>query len=143
LRFNNALVNGVIKPIAYILASGDVVSINTYKNKYTATKYRFDYLYTPTSKSKLTRFLKQQERELYIAKGTDMLNIKLANANLPLLYNDKDLIHKAYTAHAMEHILMQIASKAQSISTLIKEYYPNALAHQIIQKKPSDTVTVG
>jgi (p)ppGpp synthase/HD superfamily hydrolase len=58
----------MIKPISYPLKSGDVVTINTFKNKYTATKYWIDYLHTPTAKSKLLRFIKYQEKETYIAR---------------------------------------------------------------------------
>ncbi len=66
LKFKNATVNHIIKPINHILKSGDIISINTYKHRYTATKYWLDYLHTPTAKSKLTRFIKQQEKEIYI-----------------------------------------------------------------------------
>ncbi len=41
---------------------------NTFKNKYTATKYWSDYLHTPTAKAKLIRFIKCQEKEVYIQK---------------------------------------------------------------------------
>ena len=68
LRFNNATINGIIKPIGHLLKSGDVVAVNTFKNRYTATKYRFDYLHMPTAKSKLMRFLRQQEKDKYIAQ---------------------------------------------------------------------------
>ena len=48
---------------------GDVVAINTFKNKYTATKYWIDYLHTPTAKSKLLRHIKHEEKEVYVNKG--------------------------------------------------------------------------
>lgn len=122
LRFNNATVNGVIKPIGYALKSGDVVAVNTFKNKYTATKYRIDYLHTPTAKAKLIRFIKSQEKEVYIQKWTLLLEAKLLKYDLPLLSSDKDKIKKYY-GEQFEHTLMQIASKAISPMIILKQVY--------------------
>ncbi len=122
LKFKNATVNGTIKPISHVIKSGDIVSINTYKNRYTATKYWLDYLHTPTAKSKLTRFIKQQEKDIYIQKGIDIIENKLAKYNLPLMSNDKDKIKKHYGEH-FEHTMMQVASKSISPMTILKEIY--------------------
>lgn len=122
MRFNNATVNGVIKPIGYALKSGDVVVVNTFKNKYTATKYRIDYLHTPTAKAKLIRFIKHQEKEIYITRGMLLLETKLIKYDLPLLSSDKDKIKKQY-GEQLEHTLMQIASKAISPMTILKQVY--------------------
>lgn len=130
LRFNNATVNGIIKPIGYALKSGDVVVVNTFKNKYTATKYWIDYLHTPTAKSKLIRFIKHQEKEVYIQKGSLILEAKLIRYELPLLSSDKDKIKKYY-GEQLEHTLMQIASKALSPMTVLKQVY------NIIGDKPN------
>jgi GTP diphosphokinase / guanosine-3',5'-bis(diphosphate) 3'-diphosphatase len=122
LRFNNATVNGVIKPIGYALKSGDVVAVNTFKNKYTATKYRIDDLHTPTAKAKLIRFIKYQEKEVYIQKWILLLDSKLLKYELPVLSSDKDKIKKHY-GEQFEHTLMQIASKAISPMTILKQVY--------------------
>ena len=105
-----------------MIKSGDIVAINTYKNKYTATKYWLDYLHTPTAKSKLTRFLKQAEKDIYIKKGVDMMEYKLRKYNLPLMSNDKDKIKKKY-GDQFEHTMMQVASKAINPMTILKEVY--------------------
>ena len=122
MKFKNATVNGIIKPINHTLKSGDIVSINIYKNRYTATRYRLDYLHTPTAKSKLSRFIKQQEKDIYIKKGSDILEIKLNKYNLPLLTNDKDKVKKFY-GDQFEHTMMQLASKAISVTGILKEVY--------------------
>ena len=122
LKFNNATVNGIIKPIGYSLKTGDVVAINTFKNKYTATKYRIDYLHTPTAKAKLTRFIKSQEKDVYIQKWTLLLEAKLLKYNLPLLSSDKDKIRKFYWDQ-LENILIQLASKAISSMLILKQVY--------------------
>jgi hypothetical protein len=93
--------------------------VNTFKNKYTATKYWTDYLHTPTAKSKLIRFIKYQE-------------IKLTKYDLPLLSSDKDKIKKYY-GEQLENTLMQIASKAVSPMTVLKQVY------NIIGDKPNLT----
>ena len=122
LKFNNAMVNNVIKPIGYILKSGDVVSINTFKNKYTATKYRLDYLHTPTAKTKLTRFLKSQEKEVYVNKGIQILDTKLLKYDLPTVNSDKDKIKKYY-GEQFEQTMMQVASKAITPTIILKQVY--------------------
>lgn len=81
-----------------------------------------DYLHTPTAKSKLTRFIKQQEKDIYIQKGIDIIENKLAKYNLPLMSNDKDKIKKHYGEH-FEHTMMQVASKSISPMTILKEIY--------------------
>lgn len=122
LRFNNATVNGIIKPIWYALKSWDIIVVNTFKNKYTATKYRIDYLHTPTAKAKLIRFIKSQEKEIYVQKWTALLEAKLLKYDLPLLSSDKDKIKKHY-GDQTEHLLMQIASKAISPMLVLKQVY--------------------
>lgn len=135
LKFKNATVNGIIKPISHVIKSGDIVSINTYKNRYTATKYRLDYLHTPTAKSKLTRFIKQQEKDIYIQKGIDIVETKLDKYNLPLLSNDKDKIKKHY-GDQFEHAMMQVASKALSAMSILKEVYAITWEGPKQQKNP-------
>lgn len=137
LKLKNATVNGSIKPISHVLKSGDVVSINTYKNRYTATKYWLDYLHTPTAKSKLTRFIKQQEKDTYVKKWIEFIEVKLLKYSLPLLSNDKDKIKKFY-GDQFEHTMMQVASKAIAPMTILKEVY-NLTGEPNKSTKNSDT----
>lgn len=92
MRFKNGLVGGVIKPIGHVLASGDVVSVKTFKNKYTANKHWMEFLHTPTAKAKLSRFIRKQERDIYINRATELFNKKLEGYGLPLLGQDGDRI---------------------------------------------------
>lgn len=132
-----------------MIASGDIVSINTYKNRYTATKYWLDYLHTPTAKSKLTRFIKQQEREIYIKKGIVLVESKLVKYDLPLISNDKDKIKKYY-GDQFEHTMMQVASKAISVMTILKDVYafvpettkPQKVSDQLSQADDRATVLI-
>ena len=139
LKFNNALVNGIIKPIGHILSTGDVVTINAYKNRYTATKYRTDYLHTPTAKSKLQRHLKQQEKDIYLTQAIAILNAKLTKYELPLVTSDKDQMRKHFGAWR-EGLLLQIANKAVSATQLIKEVYHITPRNDQSEKVKSDKI---
>jgi (p)ppGpp synthase/HD superfamily hydrolase len=63
LRFKNALVNGVIKPISFIPQTGDIVKINTFKNRYSANKHRLEFLHTTGAKANLSKFLKTLQKD--------------------------------------------------------------------------------
>lgn len=144
LKFKNALVNNIIKPINHILKSWDIVDINIYKNRYTATKYWIDYLHTPTAKSKLNRFLKQQEREIYIKQWMATINEKLEKYNLPSLNSDKDKIKKQY-GDQFDHTMIQVASKAISPMSLLKTVYglsPDNQKQWIIKQTVVDTTNL-
>jgi len=140
LKFNNALVNGIIKPIGHILSTGDVVTINAYKNRYTATKYWIDYLHTPTAKSKLQRYIKQQEKDIYLTQAVSILNGKLTKYNLPLISSDKDQMRKHF-GQGRESLLLQIANKAISATHLIKEVYHIEIKNEKA-KKPDPSTSI-
>ena len=83
LKFKSAIVNGQIKPINFIANTGDVISINTFKNKYSANKHRLEFLTTVNAKSVLNRFLKTQQKDEILKKHTDELNAFLEKYGLP------------------------------------------------------------
>lgn len=129
LKFKNGLVNGVIKPIDHVLHTGDVVSINTFKYKYTATKHREEFLRTSTAKTKLMRFIRSQERDLYIQKGISMLNKRLQEFSLPLWDNDANAIAAHYSKKEdREAMLLALVDKQQTATSLIRKFYPKQLA---------------
>ena len=70
--------------------------INAFKNKFTASSNRFEYLHTPSAKSKLTKFLKMKERVHLIDRSMKLLDEKLKEHNLPALYGKDDRITKQY-----------------------------------------------
>jgi GTP pyrophosphokinase len=77
LRFKNALVNGQIKPLSYILRTGDIVNINTFKNRYSAVKHWLDYLHTPSARGQLIKYIRIQEREARLDEAIEGLNTYL------------------------------------------------------------------
>ncbi len=124
LKFKNALVNREIKPISYVPKSGDVVMIQTWKNKYTASKHRVDYLKTPSAKAHLNRHLKLQNRDMILKKVISDLNKKLKELWLPALRAKEDQIVKSLTPEELEKKLIEISDKKLSYGKLINIAYP-------------------
>lgn len=138
LTFKNALVNREIKPINYIPKTGDVVLIQTWKNKFTANKSRLEYLHTPSAKTNLNRYLKNKEKDETLKHVIIELNKKLKELNLPLFRTQEDKIHKLYDNAEMEKKLMEVADKKSNIHRIIKTAYPEE-QEQIITKTKKTT----
>lgn len=96
LKFQHAIVNGGIVNISSKLKTGDIVYIHVFKNKWSASGNRFEHLHTPSAKAKLTKFLKQKEREELITQSVHFLREKIKEFGLPLLYSKQDRISKEY-----------------------------------------------
>jgi len=124
LRFKNAIVNWQIKPISYRPKTGDVISINTFKNKYSASKHRFDFLHTMWAKSNLNKYIKSEQKAELIKKATSELNSHLEKINLPKLDWSNDKISKLYSKSELEKKFMEILDKKNNYSQLIKSAYP-------------------
>lgn len=124
LRFKNAIVNGQIKPISYRPKTGDVISINTFKNKYSANKHRFDFLHTMGAKSNLNKYLKNEQKTDLIKKVVSELNTYLEKLNLPKIDSTNDKITKLYSKSELEKKYLEILDKKTTYSQLVKSAYP-------------------
>ena len=130
LKFRNAFINGRIVPIDYMLKTGNIIDIKTYKNKYTATRGWLNYLHTPSAKTKLNKFLRQQEKNELFNEMKPIINQKLSEYKLPLLGAKDDQITKLHKDVAFEHLLHRLRDKQISVTKLIKDTYPHiALLH--------------
>jgi len=134
LSFKNAIVNGEIKPISYIPQTGDVIKINTFKNKYAANKHRLEFLHTSGAKNNLTKFLKSEQRDQLIIQSLQELNKQLKLFWLPLLYSSSDQVSKKYSKDEIERKLLAILDKKETYSQLIKSVYPKEVAAKKSQK---------
>lgn len=141
LRFKNALVNREIKPINYIPKTGDVVLIQTWKNKYTANKSRIEYLHTPSSKANLNRYLKNKERDETLKHVIAELNKKLKELNLPLFRTQDDKIHKLYDNAEIEKKLIEVADKKSNITRIIKSAYPEEQEQIVVKTKKTTHIS--
>ncbi len=124
LRFKNAIVNGVIKPIGYIPKTGDIIDINTFRNKIVATQYWMDFLHTPSGKNKLLKHIKKEQRDMLIKESITKLNKKLKERQLPLFGQEWDNIAWLYPREELEKRLLLMLDKQESYATLFREAYP-------------------
>lgn len=127
LKFQSALVNWNIVPIGHILKTWDVVIVQTFKNKISASWNWFEYLHTPSAKSKLTKHLKSKERVQLVQKSLTYLIEKLKEYNLPELHSKDDLITKEYKGEQLDRVLIQLLDKQIGYMTFIKRYYKNRI----------------
>ncbi|MCX6825142.1 MAG: RelA/SpoT family protein [candidate division SR1 bacterium] len=128
LSFKNAIVNGNIKPISYIPETGDVIKINTFKNKFSANKHWLEFLHTAGAKNNMTKFLKGQQKEQLVTQALHELNKYLKMFGLPLLYSSGDKISKQYSKEEIEKKLIAILDKKETYLQLIKFVYPKEIA---------------
>lgn len=138
LKFRNAFINGKIVPIDYKLKTGDIVDINTFKNKYTASRWWIQFLHTPSAKAKLNRFVREREKENIFKEVTITINEWLKSYDLPLLWSKWDLITKKWKWLEYERLLFRVRDKQISVRKLIKEVYPELRTENIRETKLRD-----
>lgn len=123
LKFQSWLVNWGIVPLSYKLKTGDIVVINAFKNKRSASGNWFEYLHTPSAKAKLTKFLKNKERQQLVERSLKYLEEKLKEFKLPPLYSKNDLITKEYKWENFDRMLLQLLDRQMWYITFIKKFY--------------------
>lgn len=124
LRFKNAIVNWQIKPISYKLKTWDIVNINTFKNKFSATKHWLEFLRTPSAKNQLLKYIKTNEREQRLLEAISGLNQYLKDCNLPLYASEKDKISKSGDQIEVEKRLLAVLDKQDSYGNIVRDSYP-------------------
>lgn len=123
LKFKHALVNSKIVPIDFRVKTGDIIDIQTFKNKYTASKSWSKYLHTPSAKTKLNKYLRQIEKDDLNQELTPLINVKLQEYNLPLLGHKEDKILKLFPGDQREQQLYKIRDRQVSITRFIRQVY--------------------
>ena len=78
---------------------------------------------TPSARAKLQRFLRQQDRQAYIAKGRELLNQRLKELGLPTLGSAGDKISKSLSKEELENKLMLIAQGQLSITRFLRQFW--------------------
>lgn len=138
LRFNNATVNGSIVPISQRLNTGDIVVINAFKNKFTGSSNRFEYLHTPSAKAKLTKFLKTKERTHLLDRSLKLLDEKLKELGLPALYSKDDRITKQYKNSEFDRALLQLLDKQFWYTTFARKIYKDILPEDFLHQQQAE-----
>ncbi len=142
LKFQNGFVNGGIVPLSYKLKTWDIVLISAFKNKRSASGNWFEYLHTPSAKSKLTKFLKNKEKQHLTERSLKTLDEKLKEYKLPPLYSKWDLITKEYKWENFDRVLMQLLDKQIGYNTFIKKFYKDQMPTEEAKPQPTKTVTM-
>lgn len=123
LKFKHALVNSKIVPIDFRVKTWDIIDIQTFKNKYTASKSWVKYLHTPSAKTKLNKYLRQIEKDDLNEELTPLINGKLHEYGLPLLGHKDDKILKLFPGEQWEQQLFKIRDRQVSITRFIRQVY--------------------
>lgn len=123
LKFKLALVNSKIVPIDWRVKTWDIVDIQTFKHKYTATKSRLNYLHTPSARTKLTKYLRHLEKEDISQEMTAVINAKLAEFWLPLLWHKDDKVLKQFSVEQWEQQLLKLRDRQISLTKFLRWIY--------------------
>lgn len=110
-------------PIDYELKTGDIVAVQTFRNKYTATRGWLPVLHTPSAKTKLNKYLRQIEYIDIENTVVELINTKLTEYKLPLVDSKDDKIRKQYKGGDFELLINNIYDKHISVLKLIKQVY--------------------
>lgn len=84
-----AKVNGKIKPLEYRLKNGDIVEIQTSKSNSGPSRDWLKFVKTSKARSKIKHWFKQQERDVIIQRGKELLEKELKRRHIELKENDK------------------------------------------------------
>jgi (p)ppGpp synthase/HD superfamily hydrolase len=113
-----------------------------------------EFLHTSFAKSQLTRFLKSQHKEDLLQQAISGLNKHLEDLELPLFGAPNDKISSCFEKKLLENKLMNVLSKTEKYSHIIRTAYPqerraaakerNQIKHRLktILDKSSSSVVV-
>lgn len=136
LRFKNALVNGSIVPIDFSPGTGDIITINTWKNQYSANAWWIDVLKTAGARNQLNKYLKSKVRDQLISKSVQNLNARLLENKLPQFKSDDCLIRKEMekSEEELESKLLEMLDKwwyGSFINVFYKTSLSSGKVHQV------------
>lgn len=123
LCFKAARVNGNIVPLTYHLENGDIVEILKHHEPHPSPNW-IQLLKTGAAKSRLKRYLIEQDRPSYMQLGREMLNSELGRYHLPHLDPDLGILKlfdgKRLSFTEREDLLVSIGQGAQNIGSVMQ-----------------------
>lgn len=119
-----AKVNGQVTPLDKELKNGDIVEIIIDKNK-KPNPFYIGVVKTTKAKNCIRSFLREEDRELHIERGRDILNKLLDKFQVERLDKDLTLLKliddRVYDMQDRLHLLEQIGNFSTNPTTLVKK----------------------
>lgn len=122
LSFRAARVNGSIVPLEYALENGDVVEVMSYRIPKPSPDW-MQRLKMASSRSRLRSYLYSLDRDLYVARGKEMINEELQKHRQPALDSDLSALRlyddRVLPMEEREDILMKIGQGSERAASLL------------------------
>ncbi|MDD5623420.1 MAG: HD domain-containing protein [Candidatus Peribacteraceae bacterium] len=140
ISFSSARVNGAIVPLHYALENGDVVEVQKHSPPRPSPRW-MQLLKMASSRSKLKKYLAQQDRPRLVTLGREALNRELRKHHLSPLDTDLSLLRvcdgQVLTTQQREDLLMKVGQGAEKVGTLLRrlEVLKGTLAPEEIRRK--------
>jgi GTP pyrophosphokinase len=121
LSFRGARVNGVLVPIDHELENGDVIEILRQGAPHPSPQW-FQHLKLSSARSKLRRYLYQQDRPALVAQGKALVNELLRKYHLPPLDQEyralRECDGQTLSFQEREDLLMKIGQGSERVASL-------------------------
>lgn len=123
LKYKGARVNGVMVPVSHKLENGDVVEILTHPNPRPSWQW-LQQLRTPSGKSKLKAYFFAHNRQEFLTRGRDMVNLEFQSRRVPALDADLNAL-KMFDDHPQsirerEDLLVKIGMGSIKASSILR-----------------------
>ncbi len=126
-RCTGARIKGKLVPLRYELQNGDIVEIIT-SNRQHPSKDWLEFVKTPRAKTKIRHWVKDQERDLSIELGKDILERALVKENIriPNLLKSEELLNVSndFSFHSVEDLFANIGYGKLSANQIIGRLKP-------------------
>lgn len=142
LSFRSARVNGSIVPLDYHLKNGDVVEVIKHKHPKPSPQW-MQMLKMASSRTKLRRYLQEQDRPHLVSVGKDLMNAELKKRGLPLLTTDLSILRvcdgKTMSLVQREDLLMKVGQGAERASSVLPRLQALEDQHVFLEKSKAKT----
>lgn len=86
-----------------------------------------EFVKSPSSKSKISRFIRQREKDQLIDTAKQSINTYLGKLKLPPLFSKEDKISQTYTQKELESKFLEVIDKKITILQFIKTIYADKI----------------
>src|SRR3989338_4798062 len=122
LSFRAARVNGGIVPLDYELENGDVVEVMKTRTPQPSPEW-MQLVKMASSRTRLKRYLYSLNRDVYIARGKELVNAELTKIKHTLLDSEYSLLKvlddHELTVDQREDVLMKVGQGSEKVGTIL------------------------